>query len=101
MRFQPAALGPQIGVIVAVHIAEDDVLPGSVQDNAQVEVHPRRPEARVLGAGHTMQAEARMGDVGLQVKGSSLSRPLLLIGESGQADRECVSYAKLHSWRAI
>ena len=48
-----------------------------------------------------MQAEARMGDVGLQVKGSSLCRLLLLIGESGQAGRECVSYAKLHSWRAI
>ena len=38
-----------------------------------------------------------MGDVGLQVKGSGLSRPLLFVGESGEAGGEGVSYAELHS----
>ena len=77
---QPATLGPTVGVIVAVNVAEDDVLSGPVQDDAQVEVHSRRPEVRVLGSGHAVQAEARMGDVGLQVKGGGLRCPLLVVG---------------------
>ena len=35
----------------------------------------------ILGAGHPVQAEARVGDVGLQVKGGGLGCPLLLVGE--------------------
>ena len=65
MRLQPTAFGPPVGVIVAVHIAENDVLPGSVEDDAQVEVNPRRPKARIPGPGHAVQAEAGMGDIGL------------------------------------
>ena len=96
MRLQPAALGPPVGIIVAVHIAENDVLPGAVQYDTQIKVHPGRPKAKVLGAGHTVQAEARIGDVGLQVKSSGLSRPLLFVGEAGEAGSERVGYAELH-----
>ena len=86
---------------MAVHVAENDVIPGPVQDDAQVEVHPRRPEARVSGASHAVQAEAWKGDVGLQIESGGLRRPLLVIGQLGEACCEGVGYSELHNLTLI
>ena len=81
---------------MAIPVAWDDVFTVMVQNDAQVEVRPSRPEARVPGPVYAVQAEARVGDVGLQGKGRGLRRPLLLVGEPGEAGGESVSYAELH-----
>ena len=96
MCFQPSTLSPIVRVVVTAHVAEDDIVTVPVQDDAQVKVYPRRPEACVLGAGHPVQAEARVGDVGLQVKGGGLGRLLMFIGEPGEAGSEGVGYADVH-----
>ena len=67
-----------------------------MQYDAQVAVHPSRPEIRVFRSSHTVQAEAWVGEVGLQVEGSGLGRPLLVVGESAEAGGECVGYTELH-----
>ena len=86
---------------MAVNVAENDVLSSPVQDDAQVEIHPRRPEPRIPGAGHTVQTQAGTGCVGLEVEGSGLRRPLLVIGQPGQAGGERVGYAELHTVKML
>ena len=97
VRFQPAALGPLVSIVVAAHVAEDGVLSGPVQDDAQVQVHASRPEVRVSRTGQPVQAEARVRQIGLQVEGGSFGRLLLLVREPGQAGSERIGYAELHT----
>ena len=95
VHFQLPALRPPVGVVVAAYVAEDDILPGPVQDDAQVQVHPGRPEIRIAGSGQAVQAEARLGKVGLKVEGGGLGRLLLLVGQPGEAGGERIGYAEL------
>ena len=43
-----------------------------------------------------MQAEGGMSNVGLEIEGGGLRRPLLVVGHPGEAGSERVGYAELH-----
>lgn len=77
--FQLAAFCPAIGIVVAPNVAEDHILAGAVEDDAQVEVDARRPEVGISGIGQLVNTQTGMGRVGLQIKGRGLGRPLMVI----------------------
>ena len=97
VHFQLPALRPPVGVVVAAYVAEDYVLPSPVQDDAQVQVDPGRPEIRIASV-PVIRCRLKTGvrEVGLEVKGSGLSRPLMLVGKPCQAGCKGVGYAELH-----
>jgi hypothetical protein len=59
MGFDAPPLGPGIGLVVMVHIGEEQARRRLVHDDAQVAADAHRPEIRVLGAVDAVELQPR------------------------------------------
>ena len=96
MGLQLPAFRPAVGIVVAPNVAENHIVAGAVENDAQVEANAGRPEIGVLGVGQFMHAQSGLRRIGLQVKGRGLDRFLLLIGQPPEAGGKGVCDAKVH-----
>ena len=96
MPLQPPPLGPLIGGVVMVHVAEQEARRGPVDDQPDVAADPGGPEALVLRPLDLVQLQPWPGRVHLQVERGGLDRLLLVAGQLREAVGEGVGDAELH-----
>jgi hypothetical protein len=96
MPVDPSPLGPGIGLVVMVDVAEQQAPLGPMHDQPDVPVDPHRPERGVLRPLQLVELEPRMGWVQLEVERRGLDRLLLLPRQAGQAVGEGVGDPELH-----
>jgi len=96
MRLDPPPLGPSIGLVVMVDVAEQQARARAMDDDADVLAHPDRGEVRVLRALELVELQAWMCRIHLQVERRCLHRLLLVDGQPGKTARESVGDAELH-----
>lgn len=98
MDFQLASLGPLIGLVVVIDIAQQQTIGRFMDDHPNIAAHPYRPKALVPGLVELVKAHARMGRVDLQIKGRCFDGLLLITVEFGEAVGEGVGDAKIHHY---
>ena len=94
--FQFSPLGPMVGVVVVIDVAEQEVGVGLVDDQPDVAAHAHRPEVLVPRPIQLVQTQARLRRVQLQVEGRGFHRFLLVVGQAGQAVGEGIGDAEVH-----
>lgn len=67
-----------------------------MDNNANIVIHPHRPEIFVLGPIKLVKAHARISWIQLQIKGGDLHGLLLFAGEFGEAVGKGVGDEKVH-----
>ena len=85
MGFQLAALGPCIGFVVVIHIANQQARIRPMDDQPNVTAGPHRPEPGVPAVLQFVEAHAGVDWVHLEVEGSGLNGLLFLAREPGKA----------------
>ena len=75
VRLDAPPLGPGVGVIMVTDVGQQEAGVGLVHDDAEVAVHPDRPEMGVRELLDAMELKARCRRVDLQVEGRGLERP--------------------------
>ena len=85
---QLPALGPPVGIVVVVNVAEHEAVLRLVNDDPDVEVDPDRPEVGVPRAIEPVQLEARARWVDLQIERRGFDGLLLIAGQPRKAGRE-------------
>ena len=96
MRFQLAALGPAIRLIVMIDVTQQQASRGFVHDQADIAADPHRPEVRILRPIEFVEVHSRVCRVQLQIKGCGLHRFLLVAGEAAEAVGEGVGDSEVH-----
>ena len=94
--FQLAPLGPFIGFIVVVDVAEQQTGVRFVYDQADVAADPHRPEVRIFRLVEFVQLHPRIGRVQLQVEGGGLDNFLFVTGKPGEAVGKGVGNPEFH-----
>lgn len=97
VHFQLAPLGPLIGLVVVIDIAEQQTASGLVDDQTNVTADTHRPEVRVFGSVELVEAHAVASRVNLQVERGGLGGLLLVARQARQAGGEGVSDAEFHA----
>jgi hypothetical protein len=95
--FQLAALGPIVGLVVVIHIAQQEASGRFVNDQPDVGTHPHRPEILVLRPVQLVEAHAVACGIHLQVESGRLGRLLLVAGQAGETVGEGVGDEEGHS----
>ncbi len=90
VRFQLPALGPAVGLVMVIDVAQQQACGSPVHDQPDIAADPHRPEVRVFRFVEFVQLHAGLRRVQLQVEGGDFDRFLLLAGEPRQAIRERV-----------
>jgi len=80
MGFQLPPLGPVVGLVVVIHVTEQQATLRFVNDQPDVCIHLHRPEILVLRLVEFVEAEARTCRVHLQVECRGLGGFLLVAG---------------------
>src|SRR5690606_26538743 len=93
-----APLGPLIGLVVVIDIAEQQTASGLVDDQANVAADAHRPEVRVFGSVELVKAHAVADGIHLQIEGSGLCRLLFISGQAGKTGGEGVGDAEFHRY---
>lgn len=66
---QLPTLGPGVGPVVVVHVAEQQALRRPMHDQPKVTTDPHRPEPMILGFGELVEAHSGTRRIELQVEG--------------------------------
>ena len=90
MHLNPAAFGPGVSLVMAGDVAQQEIVVGLVDDDAQAVVDPDGPEIRVPAVLHPVETQPGCRAVELQVKGGGLGRLLLPGRQAEQAGGEAV-----------
>ena len=101
MRLQLAPLGPVVGLVVMIDVAEQQAASRLVDDQPDVAADPHRPEVLVLRLVELVEAHAGIGRVELQVEGRRLDGLLLVAGQAGEAVGEGVGDAEFHQHQTL
>ena len=96
VTLEPAALGPLVGSIVVVGVAEQEARSHLVNDEPQVAGDARRPEVLVLAVVDAVHLDAGVRRVQLQVEGRCLRGLLLVRRQLREAVGEGVRDPELH-----
>lgn len=96
MPLESPPLGPAVGRIVVVDVAEKKARTALVNDQPKIAAETHRPEVLVLRPIELVEAHPGAGRVELEVEGSRLGELLLFSGQSGEARGEAVGDQKAH-----
>ncbi len=91
-----AALGPAIGLVVMVHIGQQQTGGAAMHDQPDIRIRPHRPEIPVHRTVQLVEGQAGCGGVHLQIEGGGLHGLLLLRCQAPEAVCEGVGDAELH-----
>src|SRR5712691_8451337 len=69
MGFQLAPFSPMIGVVVVIHVAQQQAGFGFVHDQSNVEADANRPEPWIFRLVELVELQSRMGRVYLEIEG--------------------------------
>ena len=97
MDLQLAPLGPFVGLVVMIDIAEQHAARRLVDDQADIAADAHGPEVLVLGAVELVKAHAGAGRIELKVEGGGLDRLLLVAAEAGEAVGKGISDTEVHN----
>lgn len=100
MRLQPAPLGPLIGLVVVIDVAEQQTAVGPMDDEPDVAAHPHRPEVPVSRLVELVKLKPRTRRIHLKIERRRLRSLLLVGGETAEAVGERVGDAEVHLTRA-
>ena len=83
VRFELASFGPVVGLVVVIHVAQQQTALGAVDDDADVHIHPHRPEVLVSRLVELVETQAWTGRVHLQVECRGLDCLLFVTVQPG------------------
>ena len=93
---QLAPFGPLVGFVVVIHVAEQQALPGPMDDHPDVAIDPDGPEPGIAGSIQLVESVPRLCRVQLQIEGGGLRHLLLVTGQLGQTAGEGVGDEEVH-----
>ena len=96
MRLQPAPLGPLIGPVVVIDVAEQQAAVGPMDDEPDVAAHPHRPEVPVPRPVELVKLKPRTRRIDLKIERRRLRSLLLVGGEAAEAVGERVGDSEVH-----
>jgi hypothetical protein len=96
MRLQLPPLGPVIGLVVVVDVAEKEACIAFMNDQPNIAARPHRPEVLVSRFIELVEAHAGVGGVDLQVESGRFDGFLLLAGQASEAISESVGDTEVH-----
>lgn len=96
VRFKFSPLCSIVGGTVVIDVAQQQIISGLMDDDANIAGDPHRPEVRITGAVKAMKLHSRMSGIELQVKRRRLHALLFLASEFRKAVCERVCDSKLH-----
>src|SRR5688572_9962290 len=97
MYFQLSSFGPLVGLIVVIHIAEQEALACPVNNQSDVLADAHREEIRVFGFVELVELQTWLRWIDLKVEGGRLDGLLFLSGQSGQTVGERVRDSEFHA----
>jgi len=100
MSLQLAPLGPVVGLVVMIHVAQQHVIRRPVDDQPQIPAGPHRPEVLVFGLVQPMKTHPQIRRIQLQIKGRRLHQLLLVTRQPCQTVGKRVGNAEFHQQTA-
>ncbi|MNL09874.1 hypothetical protein D3C87_1306520 [compost metagenome] len=98
MHFKLASLGPLIGPVVMIDIAQQQAARRLVDDHADIAADAHRPEIRIFGPVELVKAHALAARINLQIERCGLGSLLLIPGQAGEAGGKRIGYAEFHQF---
>ena len=96
MGFQFASLSPLIGIVVVIHVAQQQTFPGPMHNYSDIAANANRPEIPISGSIQLMELQSRLSWIQLQIKGRGLHSLLFITGQPDKAIRESMGDAEIH-----
>ncbi len=97
MRLNPPAPSPIIGIVVVPDMHQQDIVTALLHNDAEVTVHPQRPDIGTDRLVDAMKLQSRLIGVELQIEHGQLRLLLLLVVEASKGSGECVGENGDHS----